>query len=174
MIEYLKIRDVKDPVRNEGAVGFVDAGIDFHIPEFSESYASELEALNIKGFVVSETADTPSMFIAKNTIFKIPLGVKVKFSFDVAMRAGNKSGVATKQYVVYGADTIDAAYQGEWIFNGIALKDTVLKFGQKIIQFVPEKIDTTKLTQFTGKEEDFFETKTLRGSGGFGSTGIGV
>ena len=173
MIEFLRIRDVKQPNRNEGSAGVVDAGIDLYIPNYSNEFAKELQTLNPDGFTCYyDSYNKESIInIKEGTVFKIPLGVKFKFPKDIVMKAGNKSGVCTKQFIVYGADTIDASYQGEWIFNGIALKDTHIQFGQKIIQFIPIKINTDSVEECTDAK-NFFQEETLRGSGGFGSTGV--
>ncbi len=171
MIQFIKIRDVKSPVRNEGAEGVFDAGIDLYVPEYSKSFIEEIKTLNEKIYCFPDCGRT-CILLKKGDNFKIPLGVMFKFDSDLVMRAGNKSGICSKQHIVYGADTIASTYQGEWIFNGIALENTHIDYGQKIIQFIPCKISTEQVEEEVKTPDEFFTEKTIRGTGGFGSTKV--
>lgn len=166
MINFNKIRDVKDPTRRVGN----DAGFDFYVPSNNERFAkdfiakNEFAGLNDEGIVVPAGKDV-----------MIPSGIKTKFENDIALVAMNKSGVASKQKLIVGACVIDSSYQGEvhlHLFN-MSDKDVLIPFGQKVVQFVPYKIDINQYMVFDGKtDEEFFDGESVRGAGGFGSTGV--
>lgn len=167
MIKFLKVRDVKDPIRDVDE----NAGIDFFIPEKTDSLVAELVAFN------------PNITFSGNTIIIpphedicIPAGIKSKFDKNLALIAANKSGVATKNKLIFGAQVIDTAYQGEWHFHLInwSKHEQRIEFGKKIIQFVPTVISNDLHTVedlVLTTEDKFFNEKTNRGAGGFGSTG---
>lgn len=168
MIKFLKVRDVKDPIRDVNE----NAGIDFFIPEKSDSLIAAIVAFN------------PNITFSDNTIIipphedvKIPAGIKSVFDKNIAFIAANKSGVATKNKLIFGAQVIDSSYQGEWNIHLInwSKQEQRIEFGKKIIQFIPTIISNEEHTVedllFT-TEEEFFPEKTNRGAGGFGSTGV--
>lgn len=165
MIEFIKTRNVKNPIRNE----VENAGIDFFIPE-KDSY-TEAELANLGTDIrISDNTIT----IMPHTSILIPSGIKSKFSNNLALIANNKSGIATKKKLIFGASTIDCSYQGEWHFHLINYSNEPqeVEFGQKIIQFIPHVISTDKMVIRDMTEQEFFTETTTRGTGGFGSTGV--
>lgn len=67
---------------------------------------------------------------------------------------------------------IDSPYRGEIHINLVNVSKTeqVIKFGQKITQFILVPIDCSVPVEMSVEEYDTFET--TRGAGGFGSSGI--
>lgn len=165
-IEFLKVRDVKDPVRNPDE----NAGIDFFIPNLSAKEVDE------EGTMIIDFSESVNgrIVIPPHGDTIIPSGIKSKFPKNLALIANNKSGIATKKKLIVGATVIDCSYQGEWHFHLINTSDKpqYLDFGQKVVQFVPFVIDTDAFTVSTGSEEEFFTEHTDRGSGWAGSTGV--
>lgn len=166
MVKLLKIRDVKDPQRELG-----NAGIDTFVPNFSEQFMADLKAKN-------PTIDIKDsgINIGPQESVNIPLGIKVSIPTNIALEAANKSGVATKKKLFVGATVVDSSYQGEIHCHlvNVGLDVQHIDYGEKIIQWLPRYIDDGKIEIFDGvtTEEFYGGIKTLRGEGGFGSTGI--
>ena len=168
MIEFLKVRDVKDPIWNFDE----NAGIDLFIPEKSEEVVNEIMEFNAKnnnGITIEGNIIT----IPAHQDILIPAGIKSKFPKNVALMANNKSGIATKKKFTFGAQLIDTSYQGEWHIHLINNSDKAqtLEFGTKCIQFVPVMIYNDGCSVSTDAET-FFTDKTSRGEGWAGSTGV--
>ena len=165
MVEFLKIREVKDPQRDLG-----NAGIDTFIPEYSEDYLEALKAKN-PGLDITDLR----ILVKPQESVLIPLGLKTKFGPELALEAANKSGVATKKKLFVGASVVDSSYQGEIHahFVNVGKEDQVLKYGEKIVQFIPRVIDYCEIGITKGAtSEEFYNGKvTARAEGGFGSTG---
>lgn len=163
MIEFLKVRNVKDPIRDVNE----NAGIDFFIPEKSEELDAEIKAFNGRiGIHDSYLTIPPQEDIL------IPAGIMSKFDKNIALIANNKSGVSTKNKLIFGASVIDSSYQGEWHLHLInwSNKEQRIEYGKKIIQFIPTVISLDEHKMFNGTAEEFFTVKTNRGPDGFGST----
>merc|ERR1719495_538611 len=82
-------------------------------------------------------------------------------------RVAPRSGLAAKHFIDVGAGVVDYDYRGNVgvvLFNHNSKPFQVNK-GDRIAQFVVEKICTPKLVEVTDLEE------TERGAGGYGSTG---
>lgn len=165
MIEFIKTRNVKSPERDASE----NAGIDFYIPE-KDSFTPE----EIKNFGEHVYVEDNTITIYPHSDIKIPAGIKSKFPNNVALVAYNKSGIATKKKLVVGAQVIDTSYQGEWHLHLINTSDEPqwIEFGQKIVQFIPQIIDTSDVVISNLPENEFFTETTERGAGGFGSTGV--
>lgn len=165
MVEFLKIRKVKDPVRDLG-----NAGIDTFVPDYSEEYLSDLKVKNPD----LDITDLRILVKPQESVL-IPLGLKTKFGPELALEAANKSGVATKKKLFVGASVVDSSYQGEIHahFVNVGKEDQVIQYGDKIVQFIPRLIDYCEIGVTSGATaEDFYGGKvTSRGEGGFGSTG---
>ena len=117
--------------------------------------------------------------LAPHSRVMIPSGIKSRMA-DVgrALIAANKSGIATKSGLVYGAQVVDYTYKGEIHLSLINTSTKIVKIYEdmKIIQFVETPVYFSKvivydaietleaeLTFHEGLEDD-------RGAGGFGST----
>ncbi|KAF8304783.1 dUTP diphosphatase [Clavulina sp. PMI_390] len=82
-------------------------------------------------------------------------------------RVAPRSGLASKFMIATGAGVIDADYRGivfVLLFNH-SDKDFEVKPGDRIAQLILEKCETPPVLEVDSLEE------TLRGAGGFGSTG---
>lgn len=188
MIKFLKIRDVKDPVRNENE----DAGIDVYVPEYSEEFLEVLQKNNphiivttdvIEGCLLRDgklrtTASKSGVYVIPGDDIKIPSGLHTSFDKDIMLKIDNKSGVCLRQKFLVGANIIDSSYQGEFNIHIINYTHDItakFNFGQKIVQLLPIKINTEKHTIDnieTMKLEDFHQNVSSRGAGGFGSKGL--
>lgn len=159
MLNYTKIKDVKDPTGNREE----DAGYDFYIPaDWNNSKPMKL--------YIGEQVNIPS-------------GIKVILPHSTMLTMFNKSGVALKKGLTVGACIIDESYRGEIHLNLFKVvkgtqdeKDengfyTVLTPGEKIVQGVICPIINSKMEYINNEEYDNMP-KTSRDSGGFGSTGV--
>ncbi|KAJ3743354.1 dUTP pyrophosphatase [Lentinula detonsa] len=82
-------------------------------------------------------------------------------------RVAPRSGLASKFMIDTGAGVIDADYRGiifVLLFN-LSDKDFEVEKGDRIAQLIIEKIHTPEILEVQDLDE------TLRGAGGFGSTG---
>ena len=194
-MQFIKTRDVKSPERDASE----NAGIDFYIPENTPEFRQDFIKKSVRlgdvevrwpGF--SEKEDTierrikwciennwsylygNNIYIAPHEAIIIPTGIKSKFGQELALIANNKSGIATKKQLIFGASVIDCSYQGEWHINLINTSDhyQTLEFGQKAVQFIPHLISTEPVEIVDLPEEEFYTEKTSRGEGWQGSTGI--
>ena len=185
-MQFIKIREVKSPERDVNE----NAGIDFYIPENTEQFRKDLLAKNSDLFydnyediLYSNTlrqnkksilSKNGTIFIAPHHDVIIPSGIMSKFEKNLALIANNKSGIATKKKLIFGASVIDTSYQGEWNLHMINWSDEYqeVNCGQKVIQFIPHIISTDELEIIDKTPEEFYTEKTKRGSGRQGSTGI--
>lgn len=96
------------------------------------------------------------------------LAVEIPPGFELQIRA--RSGLAAKAgiFLVNGIGTIDSDYRGEIkIIMSTCLKDPVtLKAGERVAQAVLQKVERAKCY------EVFELSESVRGAGGFGSTGL--
>lgn len=103
----------------------------------------------------------------------IPSGIFCKMqSHNRALIAANKSGVATKNGLVFGAQVVDSSYQGELHISVINTSDKIVRIYEdmKIIQFIETPIYTSTI-QFEETVADLYNSiKSDRGDGGFGSS----
>ncbi|KAI5847154.1 dUTP diphosphatase [Morchella snyderi] len=83
-------------------------------------------------------------------------------------RIAPRSGLASKNFIDVGAGVIDADYRGQvkvLLFNH-SDSDFEVKEGDRVAQLVLERIYTPEVEEVQDLEE------SVRGAGGFGSTGI--
>lgn len=183
-MQFIKTRNVKDPIRNSEE----NAGIDLFIPENSDEFVMDLLKKN-PDLIIDFTPESKHVAdLAKATWFEretgtihigpqcdiiIPSGIRSKFGPELALIANNKSGVATKKKLIFGASVIDCSYQGEWHFHLIntSRKFQEVKCGDKVIQFIPHLISTEPIEILDQTPEEFYTEKTSRGEGWQGSTG---
>jgi len=128
--------------------------------------ADECRAQSLS-FILGDTIQ-----IAPHKAIIIPTGIMSKFGPELALIANNKSGIATKKQLIFGASVIDASYQGEWHINLINTSDHYqhLEFGKKAVQFIPHLISTDPVEIVDMTPEEFYTEKTKRGTGWQGST----
>jgi len=167
-IKFLKVREVKSPSRANDD----DAGIDFYVPTFTKEFLKDLKEKNPD---LDNTNITDfGIYLSPGESVNIPSGIHCQMEKnDRALIAANKSGVASKFRLVFGAEVVDYQYQGEVHLNLIYVGKGKVEIlpGQKILQFVETPIFTSKIVvDEESSIEDFYKTKTTRGAGGFGST----
>lgn len=105
----------------------------------------------------------------------IPSGIHVKLPEQVFLVGENKSGIASKRGLIKAAQVIDQDYQGQIHINMInpTANSVYIKPGEKIIQFVPYfQPIMTKVKEYDSKEDLYKNSESVRGEGGFGSSGI--
>ena len=95
-------------------------------------------------------------------------GLAISFSAGLYARIAPRLGLALKRFIDVGAGVVDADYRGE---VGVVLfnhgdQDFQVKMGDRIAQLILEKIDTPPVKEVHDLDD------TVRGSGGFGSTGV--
>ena len=98
----------------------------------------------------------------------VKTGISIQFPTGLYARIAPRSGLALKKFIDVGAGVVDADYRGE---VGVVLfnhgdQDFEVKMGDRIAQLILEKISTPAVEEVSGLDD------TVRGSGGFGSTGI--
>ena len=186
-MQFIKTRDVKSPVRNVQE----NAGIDCYIPENTCEFIKDLATKNpgLELYTTDIFKDSTylngcktnyfvkscgKIYIAPHKDIIIPSGIRSKFGPHLALIANNKSGIATKKKLVFGASVIDASYQGEWHYHLINTSDEyqIVECGTKVIQFIPHLISTEEVEILDLTPEEFYTEKTSRGDGWQGSTGL--
>lgn len=98
----------------------------------------------------------------------IPIGISLKLPEGVYGRIAPRSGLAVKKGIQVGAGVIDPDYTGEihvLLFNH-GTENFEIRTGDRIAQLILEKFESYEVIQVDSI------TETLRGSGGFGSTGV--
>lgn len=164
---------VKKPERDYG-----NAGIDFFIPEYSDAFGRAFSEKNQPHNAYLEcAADGWYIIVPEHGRVNIPSGVRSRIEPNVALEAQNKSGIATKHGLVYGAATVDANYQGIIHISLINTTNRAVKLplGSKAVQFIPRIIDTSVVEVYEDVSfEDFYADFEFsnRGEGAFGSTGV--
>ena len=165
--------DVKCPERDYG-----NAGIDFFIPNMTNTFEEAFKAKNSteNAGICTDGFDL-YIHIAPHGRVNIPSGIRSFISPYIALEAQNKSGIATKNGLVYGAATVDASYQGIIHISLINTTDRQvnLPLGTKAVQFIPRLIDISELEICKGADlKAFYKDFTFsnRGEGAFGSTDI--
>jgi dUTPase len=166
--------DVKAPVRDFG-----NAGVDFFIPNYNETFTEAFKAKNddYNAFLCTNEDGQIVVRIMPHGRVNIPSGIRSFISPNVALEAHNKSGIATKYGLVFGASTVDANYQG---IIHISLINTTkhsvdIPLGMKVVQFIPRLIDTSAIEVYNDISfEEFYKDFEFsnRGEGAFGSTGV--
>lgn len=184
-MQFIKTRNVKDPERDVNE----NAGIDFYIPEVNQDFLDSFISKNPRYFVIDDDCEiiltdvydgyitnTGKIYIAPNCQVIIPTGIRSKFAPNLALIANNKSGIATKKELLFGASVIDASYQGEWHINlhNVSRKVQMVECGTKVIQFIPHLISTDPVEIVDMTPEEFYkDSNSKRGEGWQGSTGDG-
>jgi dUTPase len=165
-IKFLKTRSVKSPSRSNK----YDAGIDFYVPEFTEQFKKDLLSKNPH---IEYDADGDLILRGHQRIL-IPSGIHCQMADNGrALIAANKSGVATKTGIIFGAQVVDFEYQGEIHISLINTGEfkTVITPGMKIIQFLEMPVFNSEIyIDDQNKPESFYNNETTRGADGFGST----
>lgn len=165
--------DVKKPEREYG-----NAGCDLFIPNYTEVFGNAFADKNLPhNAYLERSADGDYIIIPEHGRANIPSGVRSRIPASIALEAQNKSGVATKLGLVYGAATVDSSYKG--IIHISVINTTNhsvrLPLGMKLIQFIPRVIDPNEIEVYDNMTLEEFYTDfefNSRGEGAFGSTGV--
>lgn len=166
--------NVKAPEREYG-----NAGVDFYIPKHTDIF---VKAFNEKNAAANAILDVnsigePIIKIMPHGRANIPSGIRSFIPANVALEAQNKSGIATKHGLIYGASVVDASYKGIIHISLINTTSKVveLPLGMKVVQFLPRVIDISPIEVYNNMSlEDFYKDFefTNREEGAFGSTGV--
>ena len=166
--------DVKAPVRDFG-----NAGVDFFIPNYNKTFADTFNEKNNPNlaYLSTDIDGVGIIRIMPHGRVNIPSGIRSFISSNVALEAHNKSGIATKHGLVFGASTVDANYQGIIHISLINTTSQVIEipFGMKVVQFIPRLIDVSPIEVYNNISfEEFYKDFEFsnRGEGAFGSTGV--
>ena len=167
-IKFLKIRDVKSPVR-----GTVEAaGIDFFVPNYNTQFAVDFREKNPEiDFAIFK--DVMEIALGPGQRVLIPSGIKTWMTPGTALIAANKSGVASKKGLIFGAQVVDSDYAGEVHISVIntSNNEVIIKTGEKLIQFIHTPVLLTAPEEVDEYIFNALHDKSQRGTGGFGSTG---
>jgi dUTPase len=93
-----------------------------------------------------------------------------------ALIAANKSGVATKHGLIFGAQVVDYLYQGEIHISIINTSTKIIRIYEdmKLIQFLETPVFNSVIEiveNVTGEAVSFYDGMQItRGEGGFGSS----
>lgn len=100
--------------------------------------------------------------------FSIPKG------YELQVRPRSGYSLKTKFRVANSPGTIDSNYNGELkiIADNIGEHEHCIKAGDRICQIVLQQVPTIQFKVFSSKEGLLKEKETMRGSAGFGSTGV--
>ena len=133
---------------------------DVKLPSYKTSGAS---GMDLMAFIKSPITIKPK------TSFLIPTGLSLAFSKDYEVQIRPRSGLAAKNNmsVLNTPGTIDSDYRGEIkvILYNHGNNDFVVNNGDRIAQIILVPVIKMEL------EETNNLPKTIRGEGGFGSTG---
>jgi dUTP pyrophosphatase len=103
----------------------------------------------------------------------IKTGIKLIVQIGTYGRIAPRSGLALKNGIDVGAGVIDADYRGEvgiLLFN-FSDSDFQVHTGDRVAQLILEKIVICELREMSSDEWNTTTCETIRGEGGFGSTG---
>lgn len=130
--------------------------------------------INLEEAEILMTTYLESIQILPGSKILIPSGIHVKLPKNVILNAENKSGVASKRGLIKGAQVIDVDYQGQIHINLInpTTNSVYIRPNEKIVQFVPYFMPNMfESKEYFSKEELYKNSESIRGEGGFGSSG---
>lgn len=162
-MRFLKVRDVKTPVRGTD----FSAGIDFFVPnDFNNGTPFELKPQHD---------------------LLIPSGIKVNVPNTHMLMAADKSGVVTSKeaclvanrkpkanafdsMIIIGAKIVDEDYKGEVHIHviNVGKRNAMIEPGMKITQFIAVPVSYVDLEEVNSEEALFKDKYSTRGDNGFG------
>jgi dUTPase len=195
-VKFFVCGSVKPPQRRAGE----DAGFDFFVPNLNEQFIKDLTEKNPGqpfrwGLVGAPTNEEELkenkgvfLYLPAHEDLLIPTYIKARVANNIVLKVTNKSGVATSQKLIVGADTIDSAYEGIIHIHIINSSNATrfIEFGQKLAQIIPIVIDNQEhevyydntieefkeFKNFISVEDFYKDHNSSRGEAGFGSTGL--
>lgn len=162
-MKFIKIRDVKSPVRGNPT----DSGIDFFVPNDLKS----IKRTPLLSKLGEEPREMGEFEIKPGEGLLIPSWIKVILEPWKDLVFENKSWVASNKWLIIGAKVVDSSYRGEIHIHVINTSNEAMYFyaWEKLAQGIirPVVLDTPE--EIT-EEEYEKESNTDRGAGWFGST----
>lgn len=119
--------------------------------------------------VATETVTVPAGGIS----VYVPTGLAIHVPNGYYGRLAERSGLALRHSIGLGGGVIDPSYRGEVgviLFNHHPTIDYVVTEGDRIAQLILEQCCVLPVSVVSSTE--FYNTRTLRGTDGFGSTGF--
>ncbi|KAL8197949.1 hypothetical protein R6Q57_016476 [Mikania cordata] len=144
---------------------------DHHLPLFKVKKLSEKAVLPSRGSSLAAGYDLSSAIETKVPArgkALVPTDLSIAVPEGTYARIAPRSGLAWKHSIDVGAGVIDADYRGPVgviLFNHSDV-DFEMKAGDRIAQLIIEKIITPEVVEVDDLDS------TVRGAGGFGSTGV--
>ena len=131
--------------------------------KFPAYKTSGSSGMDLKAFIKKETTIKPG------EISMIPTGIAIAIPKNYEIQIRPRSGLAANKgvSVLNTPGTIDSDYRGEIkiILINLSKKKFIVKFGDRVAQMIVCPIVKVKLKEVKNLP------KTIRGKGGFGSTG---
>ena len=166
--------EVKPPEREYG-----NAGCDVFVPKYNEVFRDAFNKKNTPdlAYLVEKEDGAIVIRITPHGRVNIPSGLRSRIDPNVALEAHNKSGIATKYGLVFGASTVDSSYKGIIHISLIntTANEVEIPLGMKAVQFIPRLIDISPIEVYNNVSLDEFYKDfefSNRGEGAFGSTGV--
>lgn len=154
------------------------AGLDLHIPAFTDAFIRDFEDLNSKIARIEDREKAVYLSVAPSGTIAIPSHsrciVPSGLYFDIPegwmLEGANRGSVSSIQGVIHGAHIIDCDYQG-MVFMSIINTSSSMKFfgeGSALLQVLLREAPTATLMEIPLK--DLYSRTTQRGKGALGST----
>ncbi len=175
-IRFTRIRQVVNPCRNNAT----DAGIDFYVP-------TDLTVDELMGIPSNKTSRLKSgvnfredtwgfveeIILNPGQRILIPSGIQVLIEPENSMlQANNKSGISSKQGLIFTAEVVDSPYVGE-VHIGVVntgVEPAIIIPGKKLVQFIHIPVYLTKPHYIDNAEyNELAKDWGTRGNNGFGS-----
>lgn len=109
------------------------------------------------------------MVVAAGDKAMVPTDLSIAVPAGCYGRVAPRSGLAVKNFIDVGAGVVDEDYRGHVnvvLFNFSKSTDFVIKQGDRIAQLILERISPATVLECDDLDA------TVRGTGGFGSTGV--
>lgn len=172
---FIKVREVVSPNRANPN----DAGLDFYVPtDLRPEDIHSKNGFDVEGYLLRvsdlDTQIVNLIHLKPGHRILIPSGIKGLLEPPASMlMAANKSGIATKQGLIFTAEIVDSPYVGE-IHIGVyntSQEVQIIECGKKLVQFIHVPIYITEPEEI--QQEEFYSESQMwgsRGSNGFGSS----
>jgi len=152
------------------------AGIDLHIPEFTEAFEKDFKKLNeriseYEGVGEPTYLDPPTgtLYLPAHSRCIVPSGIYFDIPEGWMLEGANRGSVSSIQGVIHGAHIIDSDYQGMVFMSIINTSPSTKSFatGSALLQVLFRETPIVDLLEVKG---DLYTEKTARGEGALGST----
>lgn len=144
------------------------------------NFSEEARSLEFPKYATPESAgfdlracNSEPITVYPGTVKAIPLGIRSEIPKGYEIQIRSRSGLAYKNnvFVLNSPGTVDSDFRGEWfvILANLSEHNFIVKKGDRIAQGVINKVYRGSFKIFADKSD---LSKTDRGEGGFGHTGI--